>query len=548
MSWWTLLPAAVSLGSTLLNRPKKQDYTLDTGYMDKYINNLRGQRTDSEISNLIMRPALKQIGAQQQRGRREVDKFVARRKPGGGVEAQMRLGLNQQGLEAIERAGEKAFAAQYSENRRISEVIGDIEMRKGEIKARGKQAYGQAKSQWQSQVVTQGVSLGASAVAEVASTRQNLLKTMDKAKSLDLIEDDMSLQDFKQVSKNAGFEIEAEYVNQLARDRGIDQALNVFDPSKIPTDEVIDTAVRSGEIAAEYGRELKTKSKQARMETEQFKTFNELDPENEVISEQSVYDKVENKEITQEQGQKLLDYIDVKAQRDKYVVNYSELLEKLEISKSTQPDNLKQRLNWITAADLSFEEKMRLQKEEIAYRGNLLTSRHRAAYKEAFNMSSPPAKMLDYINKPGTTIPEGKWYASLYYNKVRTQAERNKVGGKEMIKEAEGVTVGQLARQRFILSQSHLRKTPAYEYVDKLLDVRSYADISKLGQNIAGIQTRVKELSEKIEINATLSSFNDLFDPSPEDIARFTDFNADERLDMMRQMFQDDLMDEVYKI
>ena len=113
MSLWALLPAAVGLGITALNKPKKKDYTPNMDYMDRYINSLRGRKQTSETYNLAMRPVLRSIGAQAGRTSRSMEYGLEKSgMAGSGAALQGHLSIQQQATEGIVKASDKASALQ----------------------------------------------------------------------------------------------------------------------------------------------------------------------------------------------------------------------------------------------------------------------------------------------------------------------------------------------------------------------------------------------------------------------------------------------------
>ena len=117
------LPYVSSLFQQSINKPKKDDYVPHGAAYTRYLDHLKSQTVESRTFHQRMRPALRNIGQQTQQAQRGVDKFVARGKPGGGVESQLRLGINQQALEAIGVASEKASIAQEQVNERTGEQL-----------------------------------------------------------------------------------------------------------------------------------------------------------------------------------------------------------------------------------------------------------------------------------------------------------------------------------------------------------------------------------------------------------------------------------------
>ena len=165
MSIWSLLPAAISIGSQLINKPKKSDYTPNLDYLRRYISDLRGRQAGREVYHQAMQPALRTIGQQGRRMQRQIGYDVAKSGLGGsGIEAQQRLSAGRDVLSAMQEAGETATSAQLTESRRLGRQAENVQMQVGEEEERARQNYEQAKSQWQKNLVTTGANLAASGI------------------------------------------------------------------------------------------------------------------------------------------------------------------------------------------------------------------------------------------------------------------------------------------------------------------------------------------------------------------------------------------------
>lgn len=185
------LSAAWQVRSQYLTKPKKEDY-LPTGSMyQRYLAHLKSKTSESTVYHQRMRPALRQIGQQTQRGQRQVGYQVARQKPGGGIEAQMRMGINQQALEAIGIASEKASVAQE----RVNERTGEQLIRIGIQEEQALQRYQTAKKDWTKRMFMTagqaGLSL-ASIAAKNTTARNEIITDAEKtiAKSDEAIRTD----------------------------------------------------------------------------------------------------------------------------------------------------------------------------------------------------------------------------------------------------------------------------------------------------------------------------------------------------------------------
>lgn len=155
----TALPyitAAWQVGSQYLTKPKKADYVPTGSMYQRYLAHLKSKTSESTVFHQRMRPALRQIGQQTQKGQRQVDYQVARQRPGGGVEAQMRMGINRQALEAIGIASEKASFAQE----RVNERTGEQLLRIGVREEQALQRFDRAKRQHTKDLFRTTVSAG----------------------------------------------------------------------------------------------------------------------------------------------------------------------------------------------------------------------------------------------------------------------------------------------------------------------------------------------------------------------------------------------------
>ena len=165
MSIWSLLPAAINIGSQLINKPKKSDYTPNLDYLRRYISDLRGRQAGREVYHQAMQPALRTIGQQGRRMQRQIGYDVAKSGLGGsGIEAQQRLSAGRDVLSAMQEAGETATSAQLTESRRLGRQAENVQMQVGEEEERARQNYEQAKSQWQKNLVTTGANLAVSGI------------------------------------------------------------------------------------------------------------------------------------------------------------------------------------------------------------------------------------------------------------------------------------------------------------------------------------------------------------------------------------------------
>ena len=208
MSLWSIIPAAVGLGITALNKPKKKDYTPNMDYMDRYINSLRGRKQTNETYNLAMRPVLRSIGAQAGRTSRSMEYGLEKSgMAGSGAALQGHLSIQQQATEGIVKASDKASALQTQENQRINERIGTATLQKEQMESQAHQAWDRATSQWKTKMWGAGASLGVAGAGAGAEAVQSA-KAVGQAYNV-AIEDELfdgTEKEFRQKVKDMGAE------------------------------------------------------------------------------------------------------------------------------------------------------------------------------------------------------------------------------------------------------------------------------------------------------------------------------------------------------
>jgi len=544
MSYWMLLPAAASLAGTLMSKPKEKDYLYDTKYMDKYINNLKGQSLDSQIYHMAMQPALRQIGAQTGRGQREVDKYTARNKPGGGVEAQMRLGLNQQALDSLEQAGQRAYAAQYGENRRLSELIGQVEMQKGAIESQGKMEYGRAKTAWNREVVSGGLGLAAGIGAEYATQTKALNDTLEKAKALDLVDDTVTAKEFKQIAANAGFKNAGEYVNQLGRTRGIDQAVS-YDPKlgNMNHEEqigILQEAAKSGKISPENAVTGIAQHREAMRLEQQFKAGAALDPY-EDLTEEDIYKAVEEGLDPKIADEKLKIVRDIQKNRE-YVNTFANLMVDLDTSRKTLPEDFEGRVNKIISSDLPPKLMMEELTKESTHSSGMLTSWQNKLFKDFANPKTSPKSLIDGLTK-NNTLDEAKLAYTLYNAKYQAQMP----DGADRItyaKIGKGVADMKMVHNALSKRQTALFRDPKMEYLIKATNVNSYGELTEVGRNLDTILAYIEDLKTTADMPKTLQVYSQVYGSSnltPEKIQTFTTLGDDEKVKFIQNLWADDM-------
>ena len=189
---WQLLAAAApyaikGVGQLLgVGKPNKEDYMPDTGYMDKYIANIRGRQSGREVYHQAMQPALRTIGAQGRKMQRQIGYGVEKAGlTGSGIEAQQRLSAGKTTLTAMQEASEKATAAQISESRRLGEKADAMTLQKETAMAQGEKAFDRAEtafSQEKKANLLGGVAAAAGAGIQQKLNIQNLGKEIEREK------------------------------------------------------------------------------------------------------------------------------------------------------------------------------------------------------------------------------------------------------------------------------------------------------------------------------------------------------------------------------
>jgi len=171
MTALALASAGLNVYNAYQSKPKKQDYVPHGAAYERWLNHLKSQSAESTLYHQAMRPQLRQIGAQTQQANRGIEQFSARNKPGGGVEAQMRMGVNQQALQAMGIAHDKAFGLQQQQNEQTGNQLQQISMEE----ERGLQQYKSAKDQWTKGLFATAAQAGlsvASAYGDAAAARR----------------------------------------------------------------------------------------------------------------------------------------------------------------------------------------------------------------------------------------------------------------------------------------------------------------------------------------------------------------------------------------
>jgi len=173
MAWWTLLPAAVGMAATAINKPKREDYKTDVSSYQRYIANLYNQVGKRDVYRQAMEPGLRAGGRAASQSRREMGYELSRMgMADSGAAVQANLSLTDKYLQQVGDIASQAIAQEEEYRRRALGEASRVESQIGQIKAQDKQSYERARSQWTSDMIGQALGLGASAIAQGLQTSQ----------------------------------------------------------------------------------------------------------------------------------------------------------------------------------------------------------------------------------------------------------------------------------------------------------------------------------------------------------------------------------------
>jgi len=189
----------------------------DTGYMDKYIANIRSRQSGREVYHQAMQPALRTIGAQGRKMQRQIGYGVEKAGlTGSGIEAQQRLSAGKTTLTAMQEASEKATAAQISESRRLGEKADAMTLQKEAAMAQGEKSYDRAQTAFKQDVIGNIVG-GVGAVAGAGLQKYAAgTEAFESAKASGVIGEDVTRASFLESAKTADFTDPAKYAQSIA--------------------------------------------------------------------------------------------------------------------------------------------------------------------------------------------------------------------------------------------------------------------------------------------------------------------------------------------
>lgn len=221
---WSLLPAAVSIGAQVINRPRRSQFQPQTDYLERYVNDLRGRISRGDARHAALQPMLRQIGAQTRQTRRDVEQTIARGGLSGtGVAGALRLQAGQQATQAAERAGERAAAFQQQQTNRLQQGIDQSTLQIGQLEAQGQQQFQQAQQQWR-QNLGQTVVSGVSSVAGAAMNQfQQQQQALNAAKAAGVVDLQTTPGEFRDMVAESGINDPTQYVRYLGNQANEEQ-------------------------------------------------------------------------------------------------------------------------------------------------------------------------------------------------------------------------------------------------------------------------------------------------------------------------------------
>ncbi|OQX93058.1 MAG: hypothetical protein B6I17_04505 [Tenericutes bacterium 4572_104] len=311
-----LLTGAAKIGMQYFNKPKKQS----TEYLDRYINNLKGQNASNTTSHLAMQSAMKNIGAVSQENQRqtEIDSYNSGT-AGSGFDAARKLDNFQATGSAIADASSQAAQMQASENAQRSQRIDEAIMRKDQILEQNEQQKEQWKQGLTNSVISAGVDVAGAGISSYLQGKEALKSGFDAAQVAGTLPEGVGNIDQYKEALN-GMSPEA-YNQRLGITQQRNQESNfadaIGDLSKIKYADIVSGTYGNNAkdlIKLKMNDELrKTKETDADIEQDKQRLFNQdytnlLNTEN--LNMDQVYGFIEkNPDININQSQKLINQV-----------------------------------------------------------------------------------------------------------------------------------------------------------------------------------------------------------------------------------------------
>jgi len=304
--WWAypLIQTAVSAGTQLLNKPKKHTPNLD--WMNKYINQMKGQRSSNATFNTIMQGGGKQIAQNSERARLENEFDNYRYGTGGsGIDAEKNISnfqeANRAGADLTQRAGE----IRSQENKYYTDKISEAEMMKEKAISEAKERYKVEKDNWNKNWIGAGIQSAGSFAAAGLQNMAGWNNAYDLAKMEDKT---LTMEGFKAMGKTPEVAAQAFGISQAKmQDKSFYDSFSQLLGSnqKMDADLSLPQNIKLLETELKIAGDNQTKAAAQKML--EYRANPPQDISNAV---EEIKGMIVNEEIDEQHGMKILDYVE----------------------------------------------------------------------------------------------------------------------------------------------------------------------------------------------------------------------------------------------
>ncbi|MCF7886357.1 MAG: hypothetical protein K9M80_07675 [Candidatus Marinimicrobia bacterium] len=199
MTFWNLIPVAADVAARAIHKPRKKNYISDTSWIDRYVASLKGRKQQDNVYNQYMRPALRRIGQRNRQSTQNINQQIAKQNlSGSGIATQARLSSQQNYLNALASAHDRAMGRQQSYERQLDSNIDQAIMQKGRIESYGERSYNRAQSQWQNNLIGGAINMAGESLAQMGQQQMQMKNAYGAAQAAGLVDpQEMSFQEFK---------------------------------------------------------------------------------------------------------------------------------------------------------------------------------------------------------------------------------------------------------------------------------------------------------------------------------------------------------------
>ena len=192
-----LLPGTVKLGADIINRPQKEDFAANTGYLERYMSNLKGANRGT--GQRVTRPLFKEIRSQNRETDRNIQSAVGRGDLSSSEEAQLKITQGQAATGSLQKVGEKSADIQAEADRRTGLQVNQALAQISQIKEQSRLDFKRARRDSNKRIGTDLVALGATALSGGLSKIANTKSSFEAAKATGF---GGTLDDYKLQSKD----------------------------------------------------------------------------------------------------------------------------------------------------------------------------------------------------------------------------------------------------------------------------------------------------------------------------------------------------------